>query len=228
MYAKGNEPQEYLKYIEHLLKILHEAYPDGFIDTSTWQHENWDKLTEYVSRKLGYHNSIEFLEEYGFTVFGGLDTSPVISEDEPRSQPADRTAGRILRCPNCGSDNISIETFQENLGTTTVSNEKFKFREKGHGIIWWLLIGWWWWIIDLSFWVFFFPVRLVIQLFKKKKYKGKSSTVSQSVNEVVYKKMFTCHNCGNNWSEEAGRGSTMSASSKTSGAYTPKWQRWSD
>jgi len=212
MYEKGNEPQELKKHINLLMKELHEAYPEGLITVDNWRHERWDSLVEFLFPKLGYSDNTSFLKDYGFDVFGELITKPQVIE---RGQPIDRTQRKSLVCPNCGSDDISIETFQENLGTSTVSKQKFKFKQKGHGFLWWLLIGWWWWMIDLMLWVCFFPFRLLVQIFKKKKYKGKATTVSQSVNEVVYKKVFTCRSCGNSWSADAAMGSTMSAISRS-------------
>ena len=108
-----------------------------------------------------------------------------------------------MNCPKCGSTNVSIQTFQENRGTVTTSKTKSKYKEKGHGFLWWIFIGWWWWIIDLLSWIFFIP-RLILRLFaapfKKKKYKGTSSTVSTTINNVGYKTVCTCQNCGHSWS----------------------------
>lgn len=209
MYEKGNEPQELWKHIDFLMKELHEAFPEGFIRAGDWKHEKWDSLVEFLYPKLGYSDTFSFLKDYGFDVFGELTTaSQAVEKNQPVSQ-------KTLVCPNCGSDDISIETFQENVGTTTVSNQKFRFKQKGHGILWWLLIGWWWWMIDLVLWICIFPVRLLAQIFKKKKYKGSATTVSQSINEVVYKKVFICHSCGHSWGEDAARGSTMSAITKS-------------
>ena len=45
--------------------------------------------------------------------------------------------------------------------------------------------------------------RLILQLFaspfKKKKYKGTSSTVSSTVRNITYKTICTCQNCGHRW-----------------------------
>lgn len=102
-------------------------------------------------------------------------------------------------CPNCGSNNVAAQTFQENSGSTTVTKTKSKYKEKGHGCMWWLFIGWWWWIVDLFLWIFLFVPRFCIQLFKKKKYKGKSVSTSKTVNNISYKTVFVCHNCGHTW-----------------------------
>ena len=102
-------------------------------------------------------------------------------------------------CPRCGSGNIDIQVFQENGGSTTVTKTKSKYKQKGHGCLWWLAIGWWWWIIDLLLWMFFFLPRFCIQLFKKKKYKGSATSVSQTKNKVAYKSFYVCKDCGNRW-----------------------------
>lgn len=104
-----------------------------------------------------------------------------------------------LSCPNCGSVNITMQVFQEDAGTTTVSRTKSKYKEKRHGLLWWIFIGWWWWFIDLLLWVFLFPIKLIQAATRKKKYKGKATTVSQSVNQVKYKTMCVCGNCGHSW-----------------------------
>ena len=98
-------------------------------------------------------------------------------------------------CPNCNSENVKVESVQENLGTTEIS--KTKTKEKRHGIIWWLFIGWWWWIIDLILWIILFIPRALLHIGRKKKYV--STTRSQSVNHIVYKTICTCQNCGNTW-----------------------------
>ena len=121
------------------------------------------------------------------------DATQVLNGDITQSQtPA-------VCCPQCGSSNVSFQMFQENAGTTTVSKTKSKYKEKGHGIIWWLLIGWWWWMIDLMLWICAFPLRLIAQLTRKKKYKGTATTVQQQVNQISYKTMCLCGNCGNTW-----------------------------
>lgn len=106
-------------------------------------------------------------------------------------------------CPNCGSDQVEIQTVQENIGSATITKTKSKYKEKGHGIVWWLLIGWWRWMIDLMIWVFAFVPRLFIavlgRIFKKKKYVGSSTTASNTVNHITYKTICTCKNCAKTW-----------------------------
>lgn len=102
-------------------------------------------------------------------------------------------------CPQCGGTNVTVQMFQEDAGTTTVSKTESKYKQKGHGLIWWLCVGSWWWIVDLFLWICVFPVKLIQTLTKKKKYKGKSTTVSQSVNQVKYKTICLCGNCGYSW-----------------------------
>ena len=48
-------------------------------------------------------------------------------------------------------------------------------------------------------WIFLFIPRFCIQLFKKKKYKSNSKNVSSSVNNVTYRTIFVCHDCGKSW-----------------------------
>ena len=103
------------------------------------------------------------------------------------------------RCPKCGSTNISFQVMQENTGSTTLTSTKSKYKEKGHGCLWWIFIGSWWWMIDLCLWIFLFIPRLIIQLCKKKKYKGTSNSVSQTVNQITYKSICQCQSCGHHW-----------------------------
>ena len=109
----------------------------------------------------------------------------------------------ILTCPACAGTNVDTQIFQENLGSETVTHTKSKYKQKGHGCLWWLFIGWWWWIVDLLLWVFFFVPRLIIRLFaapfKKKKYKGSSTSVAVSNNRISYKSICLCKDCGNSW-----------------------------
>lgn len=105
-------------------------------------------------------------------------------------------------CPRCGSNQVEIQLHQENYGSQTITKSKSKYKEKGHGLVWWLLIGWWWWIVDLFLWITIFPLRLIAQLFKKKKYVGKTNSVSTTVNNVAYKSICLCKNCGYYWDAE--------------------------
>lgn len=108
-----------------------------------------------------------------------------------------------MNCPKCGSNHVSVRTFQETRGSVTTGRTMSKYREKGHGCLWWLLIGWWWWIVDLCLWIFLFVPRLILRLFtapfRKKKYVGTASTISTTVNHIGYKTICTCQNCGNTW-----------------------------
>lgn len=104
-----------------------------------------------------------------------------------------------LVCPTCGSTNVSTQVFQEESGSTTITKGKSKYKEKGHNILWWIFIGSWWWMIDLCLWIFAFPIKFLTKLFHKKKYKGKSKSVSHTVNHIKYKTMCTCQNCGHTW-----------------------------
>ena len=105
-----------------------------------------------------------------------------------------------IRCPKCKSENVTNQVFQENKGSRTTSTTNFKIKEKGHGIFWWLCIGWWWWMIDIMLWVLLFLPRLILAMFyKKKKYVGKSRTKSRIINDIRYKTIHLCQNCGHTW-----------------------------
>lgn len=110
-----------------------------------------------------------------------------------------------ITCSRCGSNNVQVQVIQENQGGSTITKTTGKMKEKRHGLLWWLFIGWWWWMVDLCFWVFAFPYRLIVGLFakvffpRKKKYTTTSTSVSSTSNRIVYKKVCTCQNCGYSW-----------------------------
>ena len=106
-----------------------------------------------------------------------------------------------MHCPNCGSGNVEVTVHQENTGGNTVTKTKSKYRQKGHGCLWWLFIGSWWWMVDLMLWICIFPLRFLFQLFRKKKYVGESTTVSSTSNNVNYKSVCLCKDCGHHWSK---------------------------
>ena len=119
-------------------------------------------------------------------------------------QPTTTNGNGTLFCPRCGSEDVAKQVFQENQGGRTVTQTKSKYKEVGHGCLWWLIIGWWWWIVDLCLWIFAFWPRLILRLFatpfKKKKYKGRSTSISETVNKIGYRTVCTCNKCGNTWS----------------------------
>jgi ribosomal protein L37E len=110
------------------------------------------------------------------------------------------TINGALYCPRCGSEDVTKQVFQENKGSSSVTKTTSKYKEQGHGCLWWLLIGWWWWAVDLCLWIVAFPFRLIFAVTKKKKYKGDSTSVSQTVNDISYRTVCTCQKCGNTWS----------------------------
>lgn len=105
-------------------------------------------------------------------------------------------------CPRCGSQDIDIQVHQEMQGSKTITRTKSKYRQKRHSIFWWLFIGWWWIFIDLFLWIAIFPIRFLIQLFKKKDYKGTSKSVEKTKNKISYRTVFLCKNCGNHWEKQ--------------------------
>lgn len=137
------------------------------------------------------------------------DMDGAVSEVELSNAVASaaRSVNRIT-CPHCGSDQIIMETMQENLGSTTLSKTKTKSRKQGKGLIWWIFIGWWWWFVDLCLWVGAFLPRLIIHLFakpfKKDKRIANSTTIEKTVNDIHYVRLYTCQNCGNSWKRDIG------------------------
>lgn len=105
----------------------------------------------------------------------------------------------MLVCPRCRSNLVSVQIVQENQGSVTNTKTKATYKRKGHGLLYWLFIGWWFWIIDLFLWIFCTIPRLIIEIIRPKKYKKKERSKSVTNNQIAYKKICTCQNCGNAW-----------------------------
>ena len=108
-----------------------------------------------------------------------------------------------MTCPKCGATDVTVQTFQEDRGSVTRSKTRSRTKEGGHGCLWWLCGGWLWALIDAITWFAMFIPRLIMRLFaspyKKKKTKGKSKTVSRTRNDIGYRTIYTCQNCGYQW-----------------------------
>lgn len=124
---------------------------------------------------------------------------PNCGESVSGVEPEEPVAVGSIRCPKCGSTDVEMQVHQEQRGGATVTKTKSKYKQKGHGCLWWLFIGWWWWMVDLIMWIFIFPVRFLVQLFKKKKYVGDSTSVTSTKNKIKYKTVCLCRSCGYNW-----------------------------
>lgn len=80
-----------------------------------------------------------------------------------------------VKCPKCGSENISIQAVNEQ-----------KLVTKHHGLVWWLLVGWWW--IPVK-WLFLFVPAIFAAIFIGKRKIIKNTTKSVHV----------CQDCGKIW-----------------------------
>lgn len=83
-----------------------------------------------------------------------------------------------MKCPKCGSENVSVQ----------VTNEvKIKNKHKGIGYwIYFICIGWFFWLMK---WVIFTLPALIIAIFKPKKVKAVNKQVTNCV----------CQNCTYTW-----------------------------
>ena len=104
-----------------------------------------------------------------------------------------------MYCPRCGSNNVNVQMFQEVSGSQTYSHTRTKTKQVGHGCLYWLIIGWWWWVVDVMIWIVAFVPRAIFALCRKRKYKSTSTTVSGTHNNISYRQMCVCQNCGNSW-----------------------------
>ena len=113
-----------------------------------------------------------------------------------QGQPSQR---QLVCCPKCGSTDISIQTFQENIQSVTAGGSTVDIREKRHGFFWWIFIGWWWMIIKGILWIVAFIPMAIIRAGRKKKYVGTVQTVTTTKNNIRYRVLCTCQRCGNTW-----------------------------
>ncbi len=106
-------------------------------------------------------------------------------------------------CPECGSCHVDVQVFQEYLGSKTKEVTKSRHEEvkKKHGIFWWLFIGWWWIIIKALLWIFAFIPMALLRIGRRKTYEGQAAGKSTVKNEIRYKKIYVCKDCGYDWSE---------------------------
>lgn len=80
-----------------------------------------------------------------------------------------------MRCPKCGSNNVTVQVVSET-----------QLLEKKHGVLWWVLVSWWW----LPFkWLFLTLPAIIMKIFAPKKYRTKTKHISKCV----------CQNCGYHW-----------------------------
>lgn len=80
-----------------------------------------------------------------------------------------------MRCPKCGSENVS----------TQIVNE-IELKNKHHGMLWWLCVSWWW--IPCK-WVFLTLPALFAKIFIPKRQKAVNRNRAVCV----------CQNCGYYW-----------------------------
>jgi len=102
-------------------------------------------------------------------------------------------------CPKCHSTRVSVQTFQEQKQSVTTGVSTTNIVEKKHGCAWWLFIGWWWVIIKGFLWIIAFIPMAIIRAGRRRKYQGITKTVNTTINNIDYKVVCTCHNCGNIW-----------------------------
>lgn len=166
-----------------------------------WYTSN-QTFKKYIRDPEGYRAE-ELRKQEAQAQANGQTAGAVLTGNVGVVQPA-RSMGGKLFCPVCGSEDITQQVFQENSGSRTITQTTSKYKESGHGCLWWLLIGWWWWFVDLFLWIFAFWPRLILKIFaspfKKKKYKGSETSVSTTINDVTYRTVCTCKNCGHTWS----------------------------
>ena len=101
-----------------------------------------------------------------------------------------------MKCPQCGSEHVESQLFQEDLGSSTVSKTKSSSKQGGHGVLYWIFLGWWIWLPKLLLWIVAFIPMAILKALRKKKTKGKSTTTETTVRNLQYKTVYTCKDCG--------------------------------
>lgn len=79
-----------------------------------------------------------------------------------------------MRCPRCGSENVSAQVAQET-----------KIVNRSHGIPWWVFVGWWW--LPLK-WLFLTVPALIAKVFFRRKVIRQRSVTK-----------WVCQSCGQSW-----------------------------
>ena len=64
----GYEPENIKKRLDRLFQKLNDAYPDHIIKGLYSDHKKWGETVTELYRLLGYENSSQFLEAYGYKV----------------------------------------------------------------------------------------------------------------------------------------------------------------
>lgn len=67
-YLPGFEPDKIKPQLDRFFAVIDEAFPDGVVRQSEWDHAKWDRAAGMLCRFLGYPNGTQFLEAYGYTV----------------------------------------------------------------------------------------------------------------------------------------------------------------
>lgn len=67
-YLPGFEPDKIKPQLDKFFAVIDEAFPDGIVRQSEWDHAKWDRAAGMLCRFLGYPNGTQFLEAYGYTV----------------------------------------------------------------------------------------------------------------------------------------------------------------
>ena len=123
----------------------------------------------------------------------------LVSSEQMQSVARKPVPSGQLTCPKCHSTNISVQTFQEQKKSVTTGVSSSNIKEKRHGFIWWLFVGWWWSIIKGILWIVAFIPMAIIRAGRRKKYTATTKSVNTTVNQLEYRVVCTCQNCGNIW-----------------------------
>lgn len=80
-----------------------------------------------------------------------------------------------MTCPKCKGQNVNVQMVSET-----------KLKKKHHGILYWCCFGW---LLDIFLWIFLTIPRLIVAIFRPKRYKMKTK----------HRSMAVCQSCGNHW-----------------------------
>ncbi len=128
-YTPGQEPVELQKYLNPLLKELHEQYPYGLVDMAEWNHSGWDKVAGYLVQKLGYPNGTAFLKAYGFDIYNPAPAKGQSQDQSLQKNDVPKKKNKIAFCPNCGSPLDSAHKFCPSCGASLFVSNSSNSRE---------------------------------------------------------------------------------------------------
>ena len=135
-YTPGNEPPELKKKLESFFRIIDDEFPDRIIVWNRWNHKDWDKTVNSLTKELGYSRGIYFLNAYWYFVVFDADYLSGKVEKQTMIDPQKIYTGTIvsvLRHAHSGFVHCD-ETDSDHYFNILDFSEKTKLIEKGRRV----------------------------------------------------------------------------------------------